>query len=91
MVWLPPPAMLLVSLSQRHVNQVSPPMFFFATKAAIIEQSFGELYKKRAQEMEKQSQVVRQGKKKLIIGNTHEIVPVPPPLLTNCARTVRLV
>jgi hypothetical protein len=43
--------------------------------AAIIEQSFGDLYKKRAQEMEKQALVVRQGKKKLIIGNTHETVP----------------
>jgi hypothetical protein len=45
-------------------------------QAAIIEQSFGDLYKKRAQEMEKQALVVRQGKKKLIIGNTHELVPV---------------
>jgi hypothetical protein len=42
--------------------------------AAIIEQSFSDAYKKRAQEMEKQAQLVRQGKKKLIIGNTHELV-----------------
>jgi hypothetical protein len=42
--------------------------------AAIIEHSFGEAYKKRGPEMEKQMELLRQAKKKLIIGNTHELV-----------------
>jgi len=42
--------------------------------ASIMEQSFAQKYKERAAEMDKQTVILQEGKKKLIIGNTHESI-----------------
>jgi len=40
--------------------------------ASIIEQNFAERYKLRGDEVEEQSVIMQEGRKKIIIGNTHE-------------------
>jgi len=39
---------------------------------SILEQNFAEKYKRRSEEMEAQSIIMQEGRKKIVIGNTHE-------------------
>jgi len=42
--------------------------------ASIIEQNFQEKYTQRGEEVEAQSAIMQEGRKKIIIGNTHEVL-----------------
>jgi len=51
-------------------SQVKPNVIL----ASILEQNFTQVYKERGLEVAKQSQQLQEGRKKIVIGNTHEIV-----------------